>query len=190
MYTLSSTCSIEPQICKNLHTHTQAIIWNLDNASHEEGTLPLTPNANYVVSMLVQLSQVQRTVTVLGREAGALLEQSSLAVPTPSSSSPKLEQLSSSNKHVAISCNELAASVLTVIKSSNCLSTQELSLETQTLSHEIARAVKGLNTLIKRGAGGRKRSQAAGRRAAGTSLATGQVTHAPPMDNASFEGIV
>ncbi len=65
--------------------------------------------------------------------------------------STSLEDLSSSNKQVAYSCNELAALALRVIKGSPCPQTQGYVYEVQQLSHEIARAGKTVNHVIKRG---------------------------------------
>ena len=80
---------------------------------------------------------MQNTITSITRKASEL--------PT------NVDQLTSPNAQVAHSCNELAASVLAVIKSSVSDSVQELSHEVQALSHEVARAGKNLNHLIKKG---------------------------------------
>ena len=60
-----------------------------------------------------------------------------------------VEKLTLCIGRVSLCCNELAASVLTVIKTSSCTTAQELSVEVQSLSHEIARAGKALNHLTK-----------------------------------------
>lgn len=51
---------------------------------------------------------------------------------------------------MALCCNELAASLLTVIKSAQCPTGKELSSQVQSLSHNIARAGKSVNHLLKK----------------------------------------
>ena len=136
--------------------------------TQEEGTLPLTSNEHHVLEMLTHLQHVQENMYDIQEQAGIIQE-----------GNRDLEKLSVCNGNVARCCNELAASVLTVIKSSSCAAGQELSIEVQSLSREIARAGKALNHLIKRGPGSTKSSKMSGKRPAGTSLATGQVTHSP-----------
>lgn len=126
--------------------YTQASFWSVcegEEGDVMEGTLPTVPNLHYVVGMLVHLEHVhQGTLTLLqlasqlGDEAGKLTS--------------RLEKLFISNSHVALCCNELAASLLTVIKSTPCTTSKELSSEVQSLSHEIARAGKNLNHLLKK----------------------------------------
>ena len=147
----------------------QAAIWNLEDTSEEEGTLPVTPNINHVVDMLLRLQQVQSNMESIAEQAGQIVEGSSV----------RTEKLSHCNSHAALCCNELAASVLTVVKHSPCATSRELSAEVQSLSHEIARAVKTLNHLIKKGSLTNTRSAQSPRKPqrTETSLATGQVTH-------------
>lgn len=89
-----------------------------------------------------------------------------------------LEKLSLCNNHAALCCNELAASVLTVItKSSVCSNQQKLSSEVQTLSRDIARAGKSLNHLIKKTSCKQASLVAADKRHPGTSTAAGELNY-------------
>ena len=153
------------------------MIWNLENLSLDEGTLPVTPNVNHVVDMLVHLQQVQITMSKIHCETICILE-----------GNVNLEKLAMCHGHIAVGCNGLAASVLTVIKNSACAAAQELSVEVQSLSHEIARAGKALNHRIKKGPSN-ERSGKHHKRPSSTSLATGQVTHSPSpptLDDGAF----
>ena len=127
--------------------HLQATIWsvcaNVDDDDVIEGTLPSLPNLHYVVGMLVHMEHVHRGVLNLIRLACHLGDE-------PGDLSSGLEKLTLSNSQVALCCNELAASLLTVIKSTLCTTSKELSKEVQSLSHEIARAGKNLNQLLKK----------------------------------------
>lgn len=134
--------------------------------AQEEGTLPLTSNTHHVLEMLTHLQHVQKNMHGI-REQAEIIQEGNY----------NLEELGVCNSHVARCCNELAASVLTVIKSASCATHQELSVEVQSLSREIAGAGKALNHLIKRGPDGTKSSKTPRLRQTGTSLATGQVTH-------------
>ena len=147
----------------------QAAVWNLENGSQDEGILPVTPNINHVVDMLIRLQQVQSHMDSIAEQAGQIVE----------GSGADTEKLLHCNGHVGLSCNELAASMLTVIKNSPCATARELSAEVQSLSHEIARAGKNLNHLIKKGPlSGTESVQSPWKpRHIETSLATGQVTH-------------
>ena len=147
----------------------QAAVWNLEDTSQEEGTLPVTPNINHAIDMLLRLQPVQSNMDSIAEQAGQIVE----------GSTANTEKLSHCISHVALCCNELAASVLTVIKHSPCATSRELSAEVQSLSHEIAKAVKTLNHLIKKGSLTSTKSARSSQKPqrSETSLATGQVTH-------------
>lgn len=93
--------------------------------------------------MLVHVEHVHQGVLTFIRLASHLGDE-------PGELSAELEKLSLSNSQVALCCNELAASLLTVIKTAPCTTSKELSSEVQSLSHEIARAGKNLNHLLKK----------------------------------------
>ena len=108
------------------------------------GTLPPVPNLHHVTGMLVLVEHVhQDTLTLIQLT-------SQLGSEDPGEINSKLEKLSMSNSQVALCCNELAASLLTVIKSTPCATGKELSSQVQSLSHEIARAGKNVNHLLKK----------------------------------------
>ena len=93
--------------------------------------------------MLVHVEHVHQGVLNFIRLASHLGNE-------PGELSTELEKLSLSNSQVALCCNELAALSLTVIKTAPCTTSKELSSEVQSLSHNIARAGKNLNHLLKR----------------------------------------
>ena len=126
--------------------------------SHEEGTLPLTPNTRHVMEMLTHLQHVQQNMHNIRQHANITQEEKIY-----------VEKLTLCNGRVSLCCNELAASVLTVIKTSSCTTAQELSVEVQSLSHEIARAGKALNHSAKSGLGGTKTRRMSGKKHVGTS---------------------
>ena len=108
------------------------------------GTLLPVPNLHHVTGMLVLVEHVhQGTLTLIQLT-------SQLGSEDPGEINSKLEKLSMSNSQVALCCNELAASLLTVIKSTPCATGKELSSQVQSLSHEIARAGKNVNHLLKK----------------------------------------
>ena len=116
-----------------------------DPSSLAVGTLPPIPNLHHVTGMLVVIEHVHQgtlTLTQLTSQLGSGED--------PCEMNSKLEKLSMSNSQVALSCNELAASLLTVIKSVPCATGKELSSQVQSLSHEIARAGKNVNHLLKK----------------------------------------
>ena len=127
----------------------QASIWSMcevgeGDSSAVVGTLPPIPNLHHVTGMLVVVENVhQGTLTLV-----QLTTQ--LDSEDPGEINSKLEKLSISNSQVALCCNELAASLLTVIKSAPCATDKELSSQVQSLSHEIARAGKNVNHLLKK----------------------------------------
>ena len=107
--------------------------------------------------MLVVVEHVHQGTLTLTQLA------SQLGSEDPGEINGKLEKLSVSNSQVALCCNELAASLLTVIKSTACASGKELSSLVQSLSHEIARAGKNVNHLLKKrgvSSGSRRNSRA------------------------------
>ena len=130
--------------------------------SHEEGTLPLTPNMRHVMEMLTHLQHVQQNMHDIRQHAEITQEEKD-----------DVEKLTLCIGCVSLCCNELAASVLTVIKTSSCTTAQELSVEVQSLSHEIARAGKALNHLTKSGPGRTKTHRMSGKNRVGT-LSKGQ----------------
>ena len=93
--------------------------------------------------MLVHVEHVHQAVLTFIRLASHLGNE-------PGELSTELEKLSLSNSQVALCCNELAASSLTVIKTAPCTTSKELSSEVQSLSHNIARAGKNVNHLLKK----------------------------------------
>lgn len=101
--------------------------------------------------MLIHVEHVHQGVLTFIRLTGHLGNE-------PGELSTELERLSLSNSQVALCCNELAASSLTVIKTAPCTTSKELSSEVQSLSHNIARAGKNLNHLLKRICASRKGS--------------------------------
>ena len=119
----------------------QGDIWSISAPS--EGTLPLTPPLPSVVELLSHIGQVEKSVETITTHITPFLQTDT--------TSTSLDDLSSSNKQVAYSCNELAALSLRVIKGSPCPQTQGYVYEVQQLSHEIARAGKTVNHVIKRG---------------------------------------
>ena len=127
----------------------QASVWSMcevgeGDSSVAVGTLPPIPNLHHVTGMLVVVENVhQGTLTLV-----QLTTQ--LDSEDPGEINSKLEKLSISNSQVALCCNELAASLLTVIKSAPCATDKELSSQVQSLSHEIARAGKNVNHLLKK----------------------------------------
>lgn len=124
--------------------------------SHEEGTLPLIPNMRHVMEMLTHLQHVQQNMHDIRQHAEIIREEKDY-----------IEKLSLCIGRVSLCCNELAASVLTVIKTSSCTA-QELSVEVQSLSHEIAIAGKTLNHLTKSGLGRTKTHRMSGKKRVGT----------------------
>ena len=142
----------------------QVAIWSTfedgDNDVIDEGTLPTLPNLHHIVGMLVHVEHVHQNAHTLVQLACQLGDEPAGEM------SNRLEKLSLSNGQVALCCNELAASLLTVIKSAPCAAGKELSSEVQSLSHGIARAGKNLNHLLKkrrvsrREGGGRAQPQA------------------------------
>lgn len=128
----------------------QVEIWNLDTGTQEVGTLPLTPNIHHVIDMLIHLEQVDCNTHSLSKH---LLKHSRENHDEKSAShKSSMDKLSISNGRVILSCNEFAASVLSVITSSPCCdSAQSFSMEVQSLLHEVARAGKTLNHLLKSG---------------------------------------
>ena len=109
------------------------------------GTLPPTPNLHHITGMLVVVEHVhQGTLTLIQLTSQLGNEED------PGEINSKLEKLSLSNSQVALRCNELAASLLTVIKSALCATSKELSSQVQSLSHDIARAGKNVNHLLKK----------------------------------------
>lgn len=110
-------------------------VWNLDDET-SEGTLPLVPSLHHTVDMLLRVLQVQTSISSIATRA--------------CEEDISLDHLSRSNTQVAHSSNELAASVLAVIKSCVGGSSQILSHDVQVLSHEVARSGKNLNHLIKK----------------------------------------
>ena len=130
--------------------------------SHEEGTLPLTPNMRHVMEMLTHLQHVQQNMHNIRQHAEITQEEKD-----------DVEKLTLCVGRVSLCCNELAASVLTVIKTSSCTTAQELSVEVQSLSHEIERAGKALNHLTKSGLGRTKTHRMSGKNRVGT-LSEGQ----------------
>ena len=139
----------------------QASIWSMrDGGAGEDddiiavGTVPPVPNLHHVTGMLVHVEHVHQCTLTLTH----LTTQLSCEEPREVNSG--LEKLSISNSQVALRCNELAASLLTVIKSTPCTTGKELSSQVQSLSHEIARAGKNLNHLLKkRGVSSRRSSR-------------------------------
>ena len=110
------------------------------------GTLPPVPNLHHVTGMLVLVEHVHQGTLTLTQLASHLGREED----DPGEINNKLEKLSMSNSQVALCCNELAASLLTVIKSAPCVTGKELSSQVQSLSHEIARAGKNVNHLLKK----------------------------------------
>lgn len=127
----------------------QASVWSICEVGESEssgavGTLPSVPNLHHVTGMLVLVEHVHQgtlTLTHITTQLGS---------EDPGEINSKLEKLSMSNSQVALCCNELAASLLTVIKSAPCATGKELSSQVQSLSHEIARAGKNVNHLLKK----------------------------------------
>jgi hypothetical protein len=129
----------------------QASIWSMcdagdvDYGSLSVGTLPPVPNLHHVTGMLVVVEHVHQgtlTLTHLTSQLGSEED--------PGEINNRLEKISMSNSQVALRCNELAASLLTVIKSAPCATGKELSSQVQSLSHDIARAGKNVNHLLKK----------------------------------------
>ena len=131
----------------------QASIWSVceagdgdeDSLSVSVGTLPPTPNLRHVTGMLVVVEHVHQGALTLTQLTAQLGNEED-----PGEINSKLEKLSVSNSQVALCCNELAALLLTVIKSALCTTSKELSSQVQTLSHDIARAGKNVNHLLKK----------------------------------------
>ena len=126
--------------------HFQMSVWSMSEDGESdiiEGTLPTPPNLHHIVGMLVHVEHVHQAILTLIHRASHLGNE-------PGQLSSELEKLSVSNSQVALGSNELAASLLTVIKTAPCTTGKELSNEVQSLSHDIARAGKNLNHLLKR----------------------------------------
>ena len=129
----------------------QASIWSVcevgdgDEDSLSVGTLPPTPNLRHVTGMLVVVEHVHQGALTLTQLTAQLGNEED-----PGEINSRLEKLSVSNSQVALCCNELAALLLTIIKSAPCTTSKELSSQVQTLSHDIARAGKNVNHLLKK----------------------------------------
>jgi hypothetical protein len=129
----------------------QASIWSVcdagdvDYGSLSVGTLPPVPNLHHVTGMLVVVEHIHQGTLTLTHLTSQLGNEED-----PGEINSRLEKISMSNSQVALRCNELAASLLTVIKSAPCATSKELSSQVQSLSHDIARAGKNVNHLLKK----------------------------------------
>lgn len=126
--------------------HLQTSIWLASGGEvdrNDDVTEGAPPSLHHIVGMLVHIEHVQQQILALIQLACHLGDESS-------DLTSGLERLSLSNSRVALSCNELAASLLTVVKSVPCTTSKELSGEVQSLSHDIVRAGKNLNHLLKK----------------------------------------
>lgn len=166
----------------------QASIWSVceagdgDEDSLSVGTLPPTPNLRHVTGMLVVVEHVHQGTLTLTQLTAQLGNEED-----PGEINSRLEKLSVSNSQVALSCNELAASLLTIIKSAPCTTSKELSSQVQTLSHDIARAGKNVNHLLKKRGVASSSSRRSSRTAAqpNTAVATKitTATNLPAVEN-------
>ena len=175
-------------------------VQNLDGSLLEDGTLPRTPSTSHVVSVPLHLECLEKSVSGLALLACQLTTPPSETTPLSMTTLPPpspYKKLMLCNGHAVLCCNELAASILTVLKSASSEAGLEFPPEVRSLSHEIARAGKSLNHYLKkhglvgagsstvggRGKGGRgkqHRLPAAGHRHSATSMATRQITHSSP----------
>ena len=146
------------------------------------GTLPPTPNLRHVTGMLVIVEHVHQNTLTLTQLTTQLGNEED-----PGEINSRLEKLSVSNSQVALSCNELAASLLTVIKSAPCTTSKELSSQVQSLSHDIARAGKNVNHILKKRGVASSSSRRSSRTAAqpNTAVATKitTATNVPAVEN-------